>query len=80
MPGVLSVIPDPDFESKVKDYSNTNDQLTSPSTSYTQGTSLFPAGTSKHWLVRMARPSVGVIRKGLMVDYYVQVLTKVLGK
>lgn len=79
MPRVLSVIPDPDFESMVKDYSYTNGQLSSPSTSYTEGSSLFPAGTSKHWLVRMARPSVGVIRKGPVVDYYVQVLTKVLG-
>lgn len=79
MPRVLSVIPDPDFELMVKDYSYTNGQLSSPSTSYTEGSSLFPAGTSKHWLVRMARPSVGVIRKGPVVDYYVQVLTKVLG-
>ncbi|KAJ8551515.1 hypothetical protein K7X08_021530 [Anisodus acutangulus] len=79
MPGVLSVIPDPDFNSMVKDYSYPNGQLSSPSTSYTEGSSLFPAGTSKHWLVRMARPSVGVIRKGPVVDYYVQVLTKVLG-
>ncbi|KAJ8557605.1 hypothetical protein K7X08_003230 [Anisodus acutangulus] len=73
MPGVLSVIPDPDFNSMVKDYNYPNSQLSSLSSS------LFPAGTSKHWLVRMARPSVGVIRKGPVVDYYVQVLTKVLG-
>ncbi|CAN4126438.1 unnamed protein product [Withania somnifera] len=79
MPGVLSVIPDPDFNSMVKDYSYPNGQLSSLSTSYTEGSSLFPAGTSKHWLVRMARPSVGVIRKGPMVGYYVQVLTEVLG-
>ncbi|MCD7455369.1 hypothetical protein HAX54_027985 [Datura stramonium] len=79
MPGVLSVIPDPDFNSMVKDYSYPNGQLSTLSTSYTEGSSLFPAGTSKHWLVRMARPSVGVIRKGPVVDYYVQVLTKVLG-
>ncbi|XP_059307718.1 organelle RRM domain-containing protein 1, chloroplastic isoform X2 [Lycium ferocissimum] len=50
MPGVLSVLPDPDFNSMVKDYSYPNGQ-----------------------------PSVGVIRKGPVVDYYVQVLTKVLG-
>ncbi|XP_059307717.1 organelle RRM domain-containing protein 1, chloroplastic isoform X1 [Lycium ferocissimum] len=79
MPGVLSVLPDPDFNSMVKDYSYPNGQLSSLSTLYTEGSSLFPAGTSKHWLVRMARPSVGVIRKGPVVDYYVQVLTKVLG-
>ncbi|CAN4114391.1 unnamed protein product [Withania somnifera] len=79
MPGVLSVVPDPDFNSMVKDYSYPNGQLSSLSTSFTEGSSLFPVGTSKHWLVRMARPSVGVIRKGPVVDYYVQVLTKVLG-
>ncbi|XP_009789757.1 organelle RRM domain-containing protein 1, chloroplastic [Nicotiana sylvestris] len=79
MPGVLSVIPDPDFNSMVKDYSYPKGQLSSLSTSYTEGSSLFPAGTSKHWLVLMARPSVGVIRKAPVVDYYVQVLTKVLG-
>ncbi|KAM3282808.1 organelle RRM domain-containing protein 1, chloroplastic isoform X1 [Capsicum chacoense] len=79
MPGVLSVVPDPDFNSMVKDYKYPNGQLSSLSTSFTDGSSLFPAGTSKHWLVRMARPSVGVIRKAPVVDYYVQVLTKVLG-
>ncbi|XP_009615460.1 organelle RRM domain-containing protein 1, chloroplastic [Nicotiana tomentosiformis] len=79
MPGVLSVIPDPDFNSMVKDYSYPKGQLSSLSNSYADGSSLFPAGTSKHWLVRISRPSVGVIRKAPVVDYYVQVLTKVLG-
>ncbi|XP_040959385.1 organelle RRM domain-containing protein 1, chloroplastic isoform X2 [Gossypium hirsutum] len=40
---------------------------------------LFPAGNTKHWLVRMDKPGIGVVTKAQMVDYYTQILTKVLG-
>ncbi|KAE8683218.1 Multiple organellar RNA editing factor 5 [Hibiscus syriacus] len=63
LPEVLSVKPDPDYNSKQKDY---NSQL-------------FPAGNTKHWLVRMDKPGIGVVTKAQMVDYYAQILTKVLG-
>ncbi|KAK7851816.1 organelle rrm domain-containing protein 1, partial [Quercus suber] len=33
----------------------------------------------KHWLVRMDKPGIGVVTKAQMVDYYAQILTKVLG-
>lgn len=76
LPGVLSVRPDPDHNSVKKDYSSSNIQL-----SNMQNTQLlFPAGTTKHWLVRMDKPGVGVVTKAQMVDYYAQILTKVLGK
>ncbi|KAJ4720614.1 putative RNA binding protein [Melia azedarach] len=75
LPGVLSVRPDPDYNSVKKDYSSSNIQL-----SNMQNTQLlFPAGTTKHWLVRMDKPGVGVVTKAQMVDYYAQILTKVLG-
>ena len=41
---------------------------------------LFPVGNSKHWLVRIGKPAVGVVTKAQIVDYYVQILTKVMGK
>lgn len=41
---------------------------------------LFPAGNCKHWLVQMDRPTVGVVTKAQMVDFYAQILAKVLGK
>ncbi|KAE8702117.1 Multiple organellar RNA editing factor 2 [Hibiscus syriacus] len=63
LPEVLLVKPDPDYNSKQKDY---NSQL-------------FPAGNTKHWLVRMDKPGIGVVTKAQMVDYYTQILTKVLG-
>ncbi|EPS63269.1 hypothetical protein M569_11514, partial [Genlisea aurea] len=69
--GVLSVKPDPDVESAQKDYSH-------PSSSYGKNALLFPLGTNKRWMVRMERPAVGAIRKARVVDYYVQVLMKVL--
>ncbi|WJX20232.1 Organelle RRM domain-containing protein 1, chloroplastic [Trifolium repens] len=40
---------------------------------------LFPAGNSKHWVVRMDKPVVGVVTKAQIVDHYAQILTKVMG-
>lgn len=71
--GVLSVRPDPDIDSVKKDYSFSRIELTSDGS-----TLLFPAGTTKHWLVRMERPAIGAIRKAQVIDYYVQVLMRVL--
>ncbi|KAL0299055.1 UNVERIFIED_CONTAM: Organelle RRM domain-containing protein 1, chloroplastic [Sesamum radiatum] len=77
MAGLLSVKPDPDVDSVQKDYSFSKLLDTEP-TPFNGSTLLFPAGTTKQWLVRMDRPSVGAIRKAQVVDYYVQVLTRVL--
>ncbi|KAJ9684902.1 hypothetical protein PVL29_017067 [Vitis rotundifolia] len=77
--GVLSVKPDPDFNSVKKDYTFSNIQLGSVSNSDIGSPQLFPAGNSKHWLVQMNRPTVGVVTKAQMVDFYAQILTKVLG-
>lgn len=88
LPGILSVMPDPDFDSVVKDYSRAKvHHLDGPSISLSDSDSddsdvslLFPIGTSKHWLVRADKPPGGIISKAQVVDYYVQILTKVLGK
>lgn len=85
LPGILSVMPDPDFDSVVKDYSRAKvHHLDGPSISLSDSDSdislLFPIGTSKHWLVRVDKPPGGIISKPQVVDYYVQILTKVLGK
>jgi hypothetical protein len=72
LPGILSVKPDEDFSSVKKDYRFSSVQSGS--------TLLFPLGNTKHWLVRMDKPGIGVVTKAQMVDYYVQILTKVLGK
>ncbi|KAG8380625.1 hypothetical protein BUALT_Bualt06G0035100 [Buddleja alternifolia] len=80
MPGVLSVKPDPDVDSIRKDYTySTKFELNTESSPFSASPLLFPAGTAKHWLVRMDRPAVGAIRKAQVVDYYVQVLIRVLG-
>ncbi|PRQ56593.1 hypothetical protein RchiOBHm_Chr1g0338951 [Rosa chinensis] len=47
---------------------------------FKNATLLFPHGNTKHWLVRMDKPGIGVVTKAQMVDYYAQILTKVLGK
>ena len=82
LPGVLSVRPDPDFNSLKKDYSLSSGQTGHLSNSKQKfGTNmLFPAGNSKYWLVRIDKPGVGVVTKAQIVDYYVQILTKVIGK
>ncbi|GAB2286941.1 Organelle RRM domain-containing protein 1, chloroplastic [Dionaea muscipula] len=70
LPGVLSVRPDVDLDSVEKDYS----------CGKISGSSLlFPVGNSKHWVVRMDKPFVGAVTKVQMVDFYVKILTNVLG-
>ncbi|KAI3816867.1 hypothetical protein L1987_10651 [Smallanthus sonchifolius] len=73
LPQVLSVKPDPDFTS-VHSYPNaesgSNNYIFPP---------LFPAGSSKHWLVRVEMLESRVITRAQLVDYYTQMLTKVLG-
>lgn len=73
LPRVLLVRPDPDFNLLRKDYS-----LSSGRPSSLQTDMLFPAGNSKHWLVRMAKPGVRVVTKAQIVDHYAQILTKVM--
>ncbi|KAL7228452.1 hypothetical protein ACSBR2_007211 [Camellia fascicularis] len=78
-PGVLSVRPDLDFNSAKKNYGNSEVQSGSPLNTLSGSTLLFPVGKSKHWLVRMDKPAIGVVTKAQMVDYYTQLLTKVMG-
>ncbi|KAL0008004.1 hypothetical protein SO802_009506 [Lithocarpus litseifolius] len=79
LPGVLSVRPDPDYSSVKKDYSFSSIQSSYLSSSQIGSNLLFPMGSTKHWLVRMDKPGIGVVTKAQMVDYYAQILTKVLG-
>ncbi|GFP95825.1 dag protein chloroplastic [Phtheirospermum japonicum] len=80
LPGVLSVKPDPDLDSTQKDYSSSKFELNTKSNSpfFDGSTLLFPAGTTKRWLVQTDRPAIGAIRQAQVVDYYVQVLMRVL--
>ncbi|XP_038689537.1 organelle RRM domain-containing protein 1, chloroplastic isoform X2 [Tripterygium wilfordii] len=78
LPGVLLVRPDPDLESEKKDYSISYVQ-SGPSSPEISSQMLFPAGNTKNWLVRIGKPGFGVATKAQMVDYYAQILTKVLG-
>jgi hypothetical protein len=80
LPGVLSVRPDLDYSCVKKDYSSSIIQSSYLSSSQIGSTLLFPVGNTKHWLVRLDKPGVGVVTKAQMVDYYAQILTKVLGK
>ena len=80
LPGILSVRPDPDYSSVKKDYSFSSIQSSYLSSSQIGRNLLFPVGSTKHWLVRMDKPGIGVVTKAQMVDYYAQTLTKVLGK
>lgn len=79
IPGVISVKPDLDFSSPEKDYRSSNGWADNLSKLQTGATLLFPAGNSKHWLVRMHKPGVGVVTKAQVVDYYAQILAKVMG-
>ncbi|KAK4279532.1 hypothetical protein QN277_011302 [Acacia crassicarpa] len=79
LPGVISVKPDPDFCSPEKDYRSSNGHGDNLAKLQTGATLLFPAGNSKHWLVRMDKPGVGVVTKAQVVDFYAQILTKVMG-
>lgn len=78
LPGVLSVMPDPDINSVKKDYSTCNFQDGSVPESPNPSTLLFPKG-SKNWLVRVEKPFRRVSSKAQAVDSYVKLLTKVLG-
>ncbi|XP_043717837.1 organelle RRM domain-containing protein 1, chloroplastic isoform X2 [Telopea speciosissima] len=79
LPEVLFIRPDPDINSLKKDYRFSDLQLGRLSSSKGGTSLLFPEGNSKYWLVRMEKPAVEVVTKAQMVDYYVQILTKVLG-
>lgn len=79
LPGVLSVRPDPDFNSMKKDYSYSNVQSNPPSRSSNGNYLLFPLKNSKNWLVRIDKPAIGVISKPQVIDYCVQILANVLG-
>uniref|UniRef100_A0A7N2LJA5 RRM domain-containing protein n=1 Tax=Quercus lobata TaxID=97700 RepID=A0A7N2LJA5_QUELO len=79
LPSILSVRPDPDYSSVEKDYSSSNIQSSYLSSSQIGSNLSFPVGSTKHWLVRMDKPGIGVVTKAQMVDYYAQILTKVLG-
>lgn len=79
LPGVLLVKPDPDRNSGEKDYSASEALLEGSRQSANGATLLFPAGSSKQWLVRMDNPSISAITKAQMVDFFVETLTKVLG-
>lgn len=80
LPGVLSVRPDPDFHIVRKDSSYYKVQPNPPSISYNESSWLLPPDNLKHWLVRTEKPLVGVMEKSQVVDYYVQILSKILGK
>ncbi|KAK4799181.1 hypothetical protein SAY86_024546 [Trapa natans] len=54
-------------------------RMSSPSAPQIETPLLFPEGTGKHWLVHVDKPGVGVVTKAQMVDYYAQILTRVLG-
>ncbi|KAJ0718442.1 putative peptidase S8 propeptide/proteinase inhibitor I9 superfamily [Helianthus annuus] len=76
LPEVLSIKPDPDVSSVQKDYSDPNAESGSNNDVFPP---LFPAGSSKDWVVRVEMPESRVIR-AQVVDYYTELLTKVLGK
>ncbi|KAL8218326.1 hypothetical protein R6Q57_021699 [Mikania cordata] len=70
LPEVLSIKSDPDFSSVQKDYSDPNADTVS---------SLIPAGSLKHWVVHVEMPESRIITRAQLVDYYTEMLTKVLG-
>lgn len=73
LPQVLSIRPDLDVDSTEKNYSYGS------LFGLSGGTSLFSLGSSKYWIVRVDKPSVEIVSKAQMVDYYAHILTKVLG-
>ena len=80
LPGILSVRPDLDYSCVKRDYSSSIIQSSYLSSSQIGSTLLYPVGNTKHWLVQLDKPVVGVVTKAQMVDFYAQILTKVLGK
>ncbi|XVE90863.1 hypothetical protein DITRI_Ditri20bG0110400 [Diplodiscus trichospermus] len=79
LPEVLLVKPDSDYNSEKKDYTASSIEFANVLNSGIGSLQLFSAGNTKHWLVRMDKPGVGVVTKAQMVDYYTQILTKVMG-
>lgn len=77
---MLSVRPDMDFQSVKKDYNLSNFSLGQVSKSSGGASQILAERSSKYWLVRMEKPPVEVVTKAQVVDYYSQILTKVLGK
>ncbi|KAI3778381.1 hypothetical protein L2E82_07630 [Cichorium intybus] len=73
---VLSVKPDPNFNSVQKSHSNENAELGPFNNNLSP---LFPSVRSNHWLVHVEMPTSGVITRAQLVDYYTQILTNVLG-
>ncbi|GMY23584.1 organelle RRM domain-containing protein 1, chloroplastic-like isoform X6 [Fagus crenata] len=63
VPGVFSVRTDPDYSSVKKDYSSSIIQSSYLSSSQIGSILLFPVGNTKHWLVRLDKPGVGVVTK-----------------
>lgn len=80
LPAVLSVRPDPDFHIVRKDSSYYKVKPNSPLSSLKETSWLLPLNNLKHWLVRTEKPMVKVMEKPQVVDYYVQILSKILGK
>ncbi|KAL6010175.1 chloroplast mRNA modification [Asimina triloba] len=80
LPGVLSVRPDTDSESAKKDYSFSNLLLGHLSKANGGANQMSTNKSSNYWLARMEKPGVEVVTKAQAVDYYAQILTKVLGK
>ncbi|KAK9153709.1 hypothetical protein Sjap_001189 [Stephania japonica] len=79
LPEVLSVRPDRHINLDMKDYRTENYRGDSLFNLNDGTLRLFPEGSSKYWLVRVGKPSVEVVTKVQMVDYYVNILSKVLG-
>ncbi|XP_052200464.1 organelle RRM domain-containing protein 1, chloroplastic [Diospyros lotus] len=79
LPGVLAVRPDPNYGAMEKDYRNSEVQLGYLSNTSTRSALLFPAGNTKLWLVSVDKPALAVVTKPQIVDYYTQVLSKVMG-
>ncbi|XWS56860.1 hypothetical protein CRYUN_Cryun09bG0121800 [Craigia yunnanensis] len=63
LPEVLLVKPDPDYNSEKKNYTASSIEFTNVCNSGVGSLQLFPAGNTKHWLVRMDKPGVGVVTK-----------------
>lgn len=79
VPGVLSVNPDGDIETTIMDTSTSN-LLEKQSSPIPCASRFSPSvGNCDFWLVKMEKPGVEVVTKAQMVDYFVQILKKILG-
>ncbi|XP_076933333.1 organelle RRM domain-containing protein 1, chloroplastic-like [Bidens hawaiensis] len=77
LPEVLSVKPNPGFSSAQKDY-NYSDPIAESGSNNSIFSPLFTRST-KHWLVRVEMPESRVINRAQLVDYYTEIVAKVLG-